>query len=377
MKESRISARTVYAGIVLLLALVVGLYFVYQIGQVALAFGLALLLAVVLGGPVDYLSGRGLPRLLGTLAVVGVLAGAAVLFALAVVPALIGQVSGLARNLPAFAEDDEDWVNRALGSLGLGERFSFDAEDLANAGREFLSGDALVSAAVGAGTTAVTVASLGLLVAAGSVFMVSGPRPLVDGFVSLFPAGSREGARSVLKKLYRTVQAWALGQLASMTFIAVSSAVALHLIGVPYALLLGLLGGLISFVPFLGSILSAVPPMLVALFTEPTDVLWVVLAYVVIQQVEGNVIQPVVMSRILKLPPVVVLFAIAVMGTLFGIAGVILAVPAAAVLRVLVDELWVGRMDERGEDPHGPRRQDEGDPMASIRQALGALRFWR
>ena len=83
------------------------------------------------------------------------------------------------------------------------------------------------------------------------------------------------------------------------------------------------------------------------------------------------------MSRILKLPPVVVLFAIAVVGTLFGIAGVILAVPAAAVLRVLVDELWVGRMDERGEDPHGPRREDEGDPMASIRRALGALRSLR
>ena len=108
MKGPGIQPRTVYAGVVLLLALLVGLYFVYQIGQVALAFGLALLLAVVLGGPVDYLARRGLPRLLGTLAVVGVLAGAAVLFVLTIVPALIGQILGLARNLPALAEDDED-----------------------------------------------------------------------------------------------------------------------------------------------------------------------------------------------------------------------------------------------------------------------------
>lgn len=367
-KETRISPRTAYTSVVLLLALLVGLYALYQVGQIALMFALALLVAVILGGPVDFLAGRGVPRPLGALAVVGVLAGAAVLFVLSVVPNLIGQLSRLVRGLPAIVEDEEARVNSTLDSLGLGDRFQFDAQTLSDLEQRllqrFISGDAL-SAVLGAGTTAVTtvvgLVSLGLLVVFGAVFMVSGPRLLVEGVVSLFPAERRGRAREILNELYRTVQWWALGQFVSMTFIAITSTVALYLIGVPYALLLGIFGGLISFVPFLGAILSAIPPAFVALFTNPIDVVWVVVAYVIIQQVEGNVIQPVVMNRALKLPPVAVLFAIALMGTLFGLVGVILAVPAAGALRVLITELWVRRMDERGKDPDLVRQDGEGD----------------
>jgi predicted PurR-regulated permease PerM len=98
-----------------------------------------------------------------------------------------------------------------------------------------------------------------------------------------------------------------------------------------------------------------IAPILLALVSpEPLDAVWVLVAYGIIQAIEGNLIQPIVMSRAVELHPVVVVFALLIMGTLFGLVGVLLAVPLVASLQVLVRELWVERMDERGADPNPP-----------------------
>jgi predicted PurR-regulated permease PerM len=202
---------------------------------------------------------------------------------------------------------------------------------------------------------------LGLVVLIATLYMVIRPEPWVDGFVSLFPAGWRQRAREVLFEMYHTVQRWFIGQLAAMTFIAVFWAVSLSVIGVPFALLLGIFSGLVSFVPYLGATISVVLPLLLALISEPFTAVYVILAFVVIQQIEGNILQPILMSRAVDLHPALVVFAILTMGTLFGIVGVFLAVPLVAVVQVLVRELWVRRMDGIGTDPnpptHAPKRR--------------------
>jgi len=178
----------------------------------------------------------------------------------------------------------------------------------------------------------------------------------------------------VLGEVYRAVQRWLLGQLVAMAFIGVFSAVALWVLGIPFALLLGLFSGLISFVPYLGAVVSAVPPVLLALVSDPILALWVLLAYVLIQQVESQVIQPVVMSKAVALHPAVVLFAIVVMGTLFGIAGLLLAVPLVATLQVLVRELWVKRMDEIGDDADPPEREGKPEGPGLTERTLSNLK---
>jgi predicted PurR-regulated permease PerM len=142
-----------------------------------------------------------------------------------------------------------------------------------------------------------------------------------------------------------------------MTFIAIFWAISLSLIGVPFALLIGIFSGLISFIPYLGALISIVIPVLLALISDPFSVVWVILAFVIIQQIEGNLLQPIIMSRAVDLHPALVVFAILVMGTLFGIVGVFLAVPLVAALQVLVRELWVQRMDQIGSDPNPPARE--------------------
>jgi predicted PurR-regulated permease PerM len=238
-----------------------------------------------------------------------------------------------------------------------------------------------VSTAAGVGLTAATVISLGLVVLVCTIYLVMDPQPWVGGFVSLFPAGWRERAREVLEKMYHAVQRWFLGQLAAMTFIAVFWAIALSIIGIPFALLLGIFSGLISFIPYVGAIISVVIPLTLALISDPVTAIWVILAFVIIQQVEGNLLQPIVMSRAVNLHPALVVFAILTMGTLFGLVGVLLAVPLVAALQVLVRELWVERMNHMGTDPNPvpqePEKPGFPDVFGRALRALRALRFPR
>jgi predicted PurR-regulated permease PerM len=334
------SGRTAYTVIGLVFALLVGGYFAYRTTGAILAFLLTILLSIILSAPVNYLARRGIPRTWGVLAVIAALAGLLWLFGLALVPAVETQSRQFAEAFPTLLEEALALANRLQSFFGLGTQIGLDPESLSSVGREVLTGST-VSTAAGVGLTAATVVSLAAVVFISTTYLVIRPEPWVNGFVSLFPAGWRQRTREVLQILYQTVQRWFLGQLAAMTFIAVFWAISLSLIGVPFALLLGIFSGLISFIPYLGALISVVLPVLLALISDPFSAVWVILAFIIIQQIEGNLLQPIVMSRAVDLHPALVIFAILVMGTLFGLIGVFLAVPLVAVLQVLVRELWV------------------------------------
>jgi predicted PurR-regulated permease PerM len=377
MERPVISGRTIYAGIGLVFALLLGGYFVYSITGVVLAFLLTVLFSIILSAPVNYLHRRGLGRTWGMLAVISALAGALWLFGLAVVPAVEAQSSQLVAAFPALLDEALALFNRVQGFFGLGARVSLDGESFSEVGRQVLTGSA-VSTAAGVGLTVATAISLGLVVLIATFYMVIRPEPWVEGFVSLFPAGWRQRTREVLSELYQTVQRWFIGQLTAMTFIAVFWAISLSVIGVPFALLLGIFSGLISFVPYLGATIAVVLPVLLALISEPFTVVYVILAFIVIQQIEGNILQPVLMSRAVDLHPALVIFAILTMGTLFGIVGVFVAVPLVAALQVLVRELWVSRMDGIGADTNPPVHAPKSRKLPDfIGRALESLRSSR
>lgn len=345
--------RTIYGAIGLVFALLLGGYFVYRITGVVLAFGLTILFAIILSAPVNALHRRGVPRTWGVLGVIAALAGALWLFGLAVVPAVEAQSRQLAASLPVLVDEALALFNRVQDFFGLGARINLEGQSFSELGQRVLTGST-VSTAAGVGLTVATAVSLGLVVLISTIYLVIRPEPWVEGFVSLFPAGWRQRTREVLLELYQTVQRWFIGQLAAMSFIAVFWAVSLWIIGVPFALLVGIISGLISFVPYVGATISIVVPVLLALVSEPFTAVYVIIAFFIIQQIEGNLLQPILMSRAVDLHPALVIFAILTMGTLFGIVGVFLAVPLVAAVQVLVRELWVSRMDELGTDPNPP-----------------------
>lgn len=349
--------RNIYVGVALAFALFLAIYLVSQIREVVLAFLLALLLSIIISGPVNYLTRKGIGRGLGTLIVLGSLALVLVLAALALAPTVGEQARQLADTLPTLLSDAYGLVEQAQTALGLEISSVPDPQQLMGQAQSVLSGDTF-STILGVGASAASLLSLALVVLVSTIFMLVQPKPLVNGFVSFFPARRRERVREILGEMYIAVQNWFLGQLADMVLVGILYTVALSIIGVPFALLFGILGGLVCFVPFVGPIVSAVPPVIVALFQDPIMALWVLLVYLVIQLCESNLIQPVVMSRAVSLHPVVIVFALLIMGNLFAAVGILLAVPLVAALQVLVQELWTKRMDEKGVDPNPPREKE-------------------
>jgi predicted PurR-regulated permease PerM len=151
-----------------------------------------------------------------------------------------------------------------------------------------------------------------------------------------------------------------------MVIIGVLTVVALSIIGIPYALLIGAFSGILAFIPLIGFAISIIPPVLLALVTDPILIVWVVLSYIVIHQVEAHVIQPIVMSRAVTLHPVVVVSAILIMGSLFHLIGLLLAVPLVAALSVLVCELWIAQMDRIGTGSRATTPEQEKSMPAKV-----------
>jgi predicted PurR-regulated permease PerM len=366
MERSGMQGRTAYVAIGLVLAFLLGIYFIYPIRLVTQVLLLALLLSIVISAPVDYLARRGLGRVWGTLVVFLGLFLVLQLLGLAVAP-LVDQTQQLLGDFPALLAQVQDRVNRIGSDLGLGDRLY--TERLLETAQDWVSGLS-VSAVAGVGYSAANVLSLGVVVVLTSIYAVLQPAPLVKGFVALFPARQRQRVREILEEMYHTVQRWLLGQFTDMLILGVLTTIALWLIGIPFPLLLGVFSGLLSFVPYVGIIVSLVPPVLLALASEPTDVVWVLAAYVLIQQIEGDLVYPVVMSRAVSLHPAVIVFGLFVAGLLFGFVGFLLAVPLVAAVQVLVHELWTVRMDALGTDPNPPAQEEK--PTESKR-----TRLWR
>jgi predicted PurR-regulated permease PerM len=348
--------RNIYIGIGLAFALFLAVYFVYQVRAVVLVLLLTLLFSVIISRPVDYLARKGLGRGLGTLSVFGTLILALALGGIALGSVVESQAQQLVEDLPTLLSNAQHFIEGVQSRFGLDISLP-DSQQLLDSARSFLSGGAF-STFISVGAGVANVVSLAVVVLISTIFAVARPAPLVNGFVVLFPAGRRERVREILEKMYKNVQRWFLGQLASMTIIGLLFTIALFFIGVPFALLLGILSGLLAFIPFVGPAISVIPPILLALAQEPISALWVLLAYAGVQFVEGNIVQPVVMSRAVSLHPVIIVFALLIMGTLFGFIGVLLAIPLVAALHVLVHELWVKRMNELGTDPDPPSKEE-------------------
>ena len=360
--ENTTRMRMVYVGIGLSLAIALLSYLFYQISLIVLVFLLTLLFTIIISGPVDYLEHRGIGRGWGTLIVLGGTALTIYLAGLALADTVVKQAEEFVQSLPFLVSEVQTLLQQFQNASGVNLGLRLAPADIFERIRGFLPGDVVAVVADLGGSLANGV-SLALVALIATIYLVIAPRPLIQGFVSFFPAEWRPRTREILGKMYHSVQKWFLGQLTSMTIIGVFSAIALSIIGIPFAVLLGLVSGLISFIPFVGPVISVIPPTLLGLTSDdPLKAFWVVVVYLVIQAIESNLIQPIVMSQAVSLHPAVVVFALLIMGTLFGFVGLLLAVPLVAALHVLVLELWVARMDRIGTDPDPPGKADPGKP---------------
>lgn len=176
------------------------------------------------------------------------------------------------------------------------------------------------------------------------LYLAADPGVYRNGFVRLLPPEGRGRAGEVLSRLGHILWWWLIGRMIAMAVIGLLTTIGLSIIGVPLALALGLLAGVLNFIPYIGPILSIVPPLLMTLTQGPTQILYVVLLYLLIQGVESYLLTPLVDRRTVRLPPALGLTAQVLFGILFGLPGVILASPLTAAILVVVNMLYIEDM---------------------------------
>lgn len=179
-----------------------------------------------------------------------------------------------------------------------------------------------------------------VLIVIGGIYLAAQPKLYQHMAVFLFPKRLSKKVLSVLHNLGSALEHWLLGQLVLMFGIGIATTGGLMFIGVPSALGLGILAGLLEFIPVIGPIAAAFPALVIALSAGYDVALWTLLLYLGIQQVEANLFVPFVQRRAVNLPPAVGLLSIAVFGVLFGPVGIMLSAPLAVCGQVLITQLY-------------------------------------
>ena len=340
----------------LILALLVGagLVLAYQLSSTLLLLFAGILLAVVLDVATEAL-GRLLPihRLarLGIVSVIGVL-----LLTTAVAWGGMRLVSE-ARSLVNIASEQFDEFGEQLEKLGLVTTTEGSNEEEAGIAQERNSGSVILNMLPtpeklfghAQSTLKLATGLLSNVVIIGflALFFAASPIDYREGFLRLLPVAKRPRTREVLIETGHTLRWWLVGQLATMALVAVSIGIMLFLVGIPNAILLGLLSGALNFIPFLGPILAAIPVLLASLSEGAATVMLVMGLFVVIQSVEGYLISPLIQKKAVYLPPAWSLAALVGFGVLFGGMGVALATPILAVARIMTLRLYVEDVLER------------------------------
>jgi predicted PurR-regulated permease PerM len=344
-----------------------------------LAF-LGTLFGITLAAGVTWLQRRGVPRGVGTLLLVvaffGVVGGLGALAA----PRITEQWQELRHQLPDALNQVEQWVRRRQGSVTellqapASERPG--SSEQRDTGRQQDSAEGApqresptdvrrtIAQQVGNLSThffavfSSTLAALGslLVVTFVAIYIALDPRTYRRGILHLVPHGGRGKAIEVMDATGVTLRRWLVAQLIGMVIIGALTTAALLLLDVRAAVALGIMAGILEFVPFFGPILSSVPAIAMGFLDGPEKALWVALTYLGLQQLEGNVVTPLLMKEGLDLPPALTIIGQSVMALAFGFVGLVIAMPVLGAVMVPIKLLYV--QDVVGDEVEMPGGRD-------------------
>jgi predicted PurR-regulated permease PerM len=294
---------------------------------------------MVLNPVVVWLEKRRVPRIAAVVLVILALVGVAGTIILFAVPPLAGQVQGLVRNAPAVWQNIRTRMDSFAQSYPAVRDALPQTDEIANkigmaAGAV---GNILLRSTIGLVGGVLSTALAILLL----IFVLVDPQPLVAGYLALAPERYREQAHRTLARLMHQMIMWARGVFINGVITGVSIGTGLWLVGVQPALMFGVFAFLGEFLPNIGAFFVAVPILFVALSMGATKFWLALVVILIVYQVELNLLVPVVLGKEMRLHPVSILFFTLAMGTLFGILGAMLAVPAAALFQILVDEFYL------------------------------------
>jgi predicted PurR-regulated permease PerM len=351
------------AGVTLGVALVAGvLLFAWAAGPVLVLMFVAVILSAGLQPIVAWLRGRlHVGRGAAILLVYGMFLGAVVALALVVLPSAFSQFGDTLATLPAFFDRVREWastlepavVSRTVVSVVDAAARSLPNTNATPQGEEVVAVGMTVAGAVMSVLTLLTVV----------YFWLTEHARLQRYALAFVPPHRRARARDVWNQAETRLGRWVRGELILMTTIGVSTGIAYTLLGVPSALLLGLISALCEAIPIVGPLLGAIPAVLVAATVSPQLALVVLGVYVVLQLIEGNILVPIVMRNTVGISPFLVLFSVLAGAAAGGFIGALLAVPIAATVEVVLEGLQAREVPV-AQDPASAPERDETEKDA-------------
>lgn len=292
--------------------------------------------AVVIGSIFDTIAsvlcrhlklGRGIALTLSVISLIAIIAAAFTLFG----SQLAGQIDTIQDSIPGAVTNVENFLDR----FGWGDK----ARELTSVSSNDIS--QILSQAGGYALAAGSSLADLVLVLVGAIFLASDPATYRRGLLLLLPKPAVKTADLALDDISHGLRGWMLGQSVSSLVIVAFTWAGLELLGVPAAAGLGLLAGLLDVIPMIGPIIAGLPAVLLAFTVSPITALWTLLLYLIIQQLQGNFLQPMIQKQAVNVPPAVLLFAVIAAGLLFGTMGVLLAAPLTVVVFVLIQRVYV------------------------------------
>jgi predicted PurR-regulated permease PerM len=338
--------RTILAVIGIVLSVAVVLAVIWISRQVLTWIIVAVFLALALNPAVEYfqrvgLRRRGAATAVTVLLTIAALVGLGSLF----IPTLVNEARGFVDALPGYVND----VSEGRGPLGrLAKRYELEErvrEAVSDGGAARLLGLSGTAIAVTKGVLTFVVAVV--TIAFMTFFMLlEGPR-WMERFYGLLPEDSRDTWRGIGRDIYRTVGGYVTGNLLISVIAGITSTIVLLAMGVPYAVALGLLVAILDLIPLAGATLAAIIVSTVAFIDWIPAGIVVLIFFIVYQQVENHLLQPLVYSRTVQLSPLAILISVLIGAKIAGILGALAAIPVAGTIQVLLLAWLAARRGDR------------------------------
>jgi len=317
-------------------AVILGLWFIYLVRDILALFFVAVIITAAIEPAIDWFNSKKIPRPLGVLMIYIIIIFILGLLFSFLIPSIINQSKDFSQNFPTYFEKMDETLN-GVEEYMQSRGFTFNIREIIQraGGNLTQSPGNIFSTTIGFFSGFIS-----LTVILSLTFYMSVKKNGMKKFItSITPDVYEKRIVYLAEKIKNKIGRWMIGQMFIMMVIFILDFLALSALKVPYALILALIGGVLEIVPYIGPIISTMLAAIVGFLVSPITGILILVTYTVIQQIENNIIAPQVMKKAVGLNPVAVILALLIGIKLAGMAGAILAVPAATAIGVITKNL--------------------------------------
>ena len=320
-----------YESIIKFFLVIFFIFLIYYLKDIILIIFISILLALIMNPAVNKMQEKKIPRTLGASILFLIAFSIMALIVYLVIPPLTKDIATLTTDLPSQMED-----------LGLNGSIDYNfSEPVQNIIFEASNSLKAVATNIVSGILTILGGFLSAILIVVISFYLLIEKNGTEKFVqTLIPISFRPQALRIIRKIETTLGRWFMGQLFLGFVVGFASFIGLTIIGVPYALVLGIIAGILELIPYIGPILSGIPAIIIALTISPVLALLTFILYFFIQQLENYVLVPKVMQKSVGLHPVIIIIAMLVGGQIAGVMGMVLAIPVTTIISIILVDIY-------------------------------------